>query len=298
MSTKYKKYILNPKLIVFWILVKLPWLIRSDRLFLKLKYYINFEKWPDLENPHTFSEKMQWLKLHDHNPEHTKMVDKVDAKMYVSERIGEEYIIPTLAVYDNTDEIDFEALPNQFVLKCTHDSGGVVICSDKSKLDKKVAIKKLKKGLKRNFFWQTREWPYKNVKPRIIAEQYIEPCTVTKDLPDYKFFCFNGEPEYCQVISDRRTNMCIDFFDKEWNHQPFHEPRIFPFSNRKIDKPLKYTEMLELARKLSCSKSFLRVDFYEVQDKIYFGELTFYPTSGMGGFCPDEWDHKFGALIK
>ena len=293
-----KKYVNNPKLILFWVIAKFPKLISSDELFLRIKYYINFEKWPDLANPISFSEKLQWLKLYDRKPEYVKMVDKADAKPYVASIIGDEYIIPTLGVYNSVEEIDFDVLPNKFVLKCTHDSGGVVICKDKFILDRKTAIKKLNKCLNRNFFWQTREWPYKQVRPRIIAEKYMENSKGGGGLRDYKFFCFSGGPKYCQVISDRNTLMCIDFFDEKWDHQPFHEPREFPFSDKQIPRPVNYEKMWELASTLSKGHPFLRVDFYEIDEKIYFGELTFFPTSGVGGFLPNEWDYTFGSYIK
>ncbi len=296
-TIKFKRYFRNPKLCFLWLLVLFPRLIRDDRTFLRILYYINFEKWPDLDNPQTFSEKIQWLKLYNRKPEYINMVDKYEAKKYVASIIGEEHIIPTIAVYDRAEDIDFDSLPNQFVLKCTHDSGGVVICKDKSSLNKKAAIKKLKKGLNRNFFWQTREWPYKNVQKRIIAEKYMADES-GNDLNDYKFFCFNGEPKYCQVISDRSNNMSIDFFDEYWEHQPFHEPKTFPFSTKRLKKPKRLDEMLSMAKLLSNSFPFLRVDFYEINNKVYFGELTFYPTSGIGGFEPASWDMSFGKLIQ
>lgn len=297
-NSKIKKYLLNPRLIMFWIIVAFPRIIKSDKLYLKIKYYINFEKWPNLDNPQTFSEKIQWLKLYDRKPEYIKMVDKIDAKEYVASIIGRDYIIPTLAVYEKVEEIDFDALPNQFVLKCSHDSGGIAICRNKQEINKELVIKKLRNALKRNFFWQTREWPYKNVSPRIIAEVYMQnDNTDNTDLLDYKFFCFNGEPKYCQVISDRSNNMCIDFFDEKWNHQPFHEPKEFPFSKKVIFCPQNFQKMLDFSRKISASHPFLRVDFYEIRGALYFGEITFYPTSGIGGFSPEEWDLKFGKMI-
>lgn len=303
------KYLRNPRLVLYRVILAFPKLIKSDKYFLKIKYYVNFERWPDLDNPQTFSEKIQWLKLYNRRPEYVQMVDKVEAKKYVAKVIGDEYIIPTLGIYDNVEDIDFESLPNQFVLKCTHDSGGIVICKEKSSLDISRTKKKLEKGLKRNFYWQTREWPYKNVKPRIIAEQYMnDSCDKAKDveafnskneqLKDYKFFCFNGNPQYCQVISDRGICMSIDFFDKEWIHQPFHEPKEFPFSKKEVKKPFNYKLMIDLAQKLSDGHPFIRVDFYEIHGKVYFGELTFYPTSGVGGFSPEEWDVYFGELIE
>lgn len=269
----------------------------SDEQYLKIAYRIKMGKRLDLENPQTFSEKLQWLKLYDRRPEYTMMVDKYEVKEYVASIIGEEFIIPTLGVWDKFEDIDIDKLPDQFVLKCTHDSGGLVICKDKSKLNKDKACKKLNNCLKHNYFWGQREWPYKNVKRRIIAEKYIEPDSITGDLPDYKFFCFNGEPKYCQVISGRGTKMCIDFFDRDWNHQPFHEPKIYPFAEIETDKPENLEKMWQVAGLLSKERAFSRIDFYDINGKVYFGEITFFPTSGMGGFYPEKYDYVFGNLI-
>lgn len=269
---------------------------KSDEKFLKKLFKVRMGKELNLENPTTFSEKLQWLKIHNRHPQQTIMVDKVWAKEYVAKIIGEQYIIPTLAVYDKPENIDFDALPNQFVLKCTHDSGGIVICKDKSKLNYKEVRNKFKKWLKTNYYYQNREWPYKDVKPRIIAELYMEDES-NEELKDFKIFCFNGVPKYCQVIAGRKSMMTIDFYDKNWVHQDFHEPRIYPFSLTGHKAPLNYDTMLDLATKLSDGQPFLRVDFYEINGKLFWGELTFYPTSGMGGFSPDEWDYKFGSWI-
>lgn len=269
----------------------------SDEKYLKIVYRISMSKKLQLDNPQTYSEKLQWLKLYDRKPEYTMMVDKYEVKEYVAGIIGEEHIIPTLGVWDKFEEIDFDTLPNRFVLKCTHDSGGLVICKDKSKLNKKKAQSILNGCLKNNYYWGNREWPYKNVKRRILAEQYIEPSPETNDLPDFKFFCFNGEPKFCQVISGRNAEMSIDFFDKDWNHQPFHEPSNYPFANPTPTCPKHLDYMWEAARKLAVGKPFSRIDFYDVNDKVYFGEITFFPTSGMGGFDPEDWDYQFGSWI-
>ena len=269
----------------------------SDEKFLKKLFKLRMGKELNLDNPQTFSEKLQWLKLYNRKPEYTMMVDKYAVKEYVASMIGGEYIIPTLCVYNSVDEIDFNSLPNQFVLKCTHDSGGLVICKDKSKLDIKSARKKLAKSLMNNYYYQNREWPYKNTTPRIIAEQYMEDES-GYELKDYKFFCFDGEPKCCQVIAGRKDVMTVDFFDKDWNHLPFHEPRIYPYSWELVSRPQSYENMWKLAQKLSANQPFLRVDFYNINGQIYFGELTFFPTSGMGGFDPEEWDYTFGNWIK
>lgn len=269
----------------------------EDKQFLRLKwrhvmgYPLNFD------NPITFNEKLQWLKLYDRKPEYTQMVDKVESKKYVAGIIGEEHIIPTLAVYENVDDIDFDALPNQFVLKCSHDSGGIVICTDKSKLDRKTAVKKLKKGLQTNFFYQNREWPYKNVKPRIIAEKYMTE--ENGELRDYKFFCFNGIPRFMFIASDRfnkKEETKFDFFDMDFQHLPFINGH--PNSSKPILKPKGFEEMKRLASKLSVGIPQVRIDFYEIDGCIYFGEITFYHWSGFVKFHPSEWDKKLGEWIE
>lgn len=268
-----------------------------DKFYLEVLYGILMRKKLNLKNPKTFSEKLQWLKLYDRRPEYVKMVDKAAVKDYVAGIIGDEYIIPTLGVWDRPEDIDWDSLPDLFVLKCTHDSGGLVICRDKAKLDKAAAMKKLRKSLKQNYYKVWREWPYKDVPRRIIAEKYIEPAPDLKDLPDYKFFCFNGEPKYCQVISGRNETMCIDFFDMDWVHQPFHEPKNYPFAEVEPARPALFDKMRNASRLLAQGKVFSRIDFYQVRDLVLFGEITFYPTSGMGGFMPEVFDTVLGQMI-
>jgi hypothetical protein len=255
-----------------------------------------------LNPPVTFSEKLQWLKLYGNKEEYTQMVDKYEVKKHVADIIGEEYIIPTLGVWDKFDDIDFEQLPNQFVLKCTHDSGGLVICKDKSKLDINAARKKLNKCLARNYYWQTREMPYKNVKPRIIAEKYMADESET-ELKDYKFFCFDGKVRLCQVISDRLSNEKIDFYDTDWNRLVGLVGLVGLSENVKnsdteIIRPLNYNQMITNATKLSKNIPFVRIDQYKTKGgQIFFGEITFYPKSGMGNFKPDIWNYKLGEWI-
>lgn len=287
----------NPRLVASYIWRHLGGWI-PDVPYLKVLFYIHMGKKLDLKNPKTFSEKLQWLKLYDRKSEYVKMVDKYAAKEYVAGIIGDEYIIPTLGVWDRPEYIDWDSLPDKFVLKCTHDSGDLVICKDKSKLDKKAAIKKLNHGLKQNYFKVWREWPYKNVLKRIIAEMFIDPPPEHDDLPDYKFFCFNGEPKYCQVISGRNKEMRIDFFDHDWNHQQFHEPKDFSFAEVEPTKPYNYERMWEMARELAKDKAFSRIDFYDIGSQVYFGEITFYPTGGLGGFAPEDFDKIIGEMIK
>ncbi len=272
-------------------------LIKNDETFLKWKYYTVFHRFPDLKNPQTYNEKLQWLKLHDRKPEYTKMVDKAEAKKYVANIIGEEYVIPTLGVFNSFDEIDVNKLPNQFVIKCTHDSGGVVVCKDKSKLDIKKARKKIEYGLGKTNYWGTREWPYKNVKPRIIVEQYLEDES-GYELKDYKVHCFNGEPQFILVASGRQqSDIRFNFYDLNWNLLPFEKShkRINP--NITIPKPENLDKMISLAKTLSADIPHLRVDFYNAKNHLFFGELTFFPASGLGKFNPDEWDKTIGDLL-
>ena len=264
-----------------------------DKMWIKYKYKRKFGKKLNLKNPKTFNEKLQWMKLYYRNPVCTTIVDKYEAKRYVAERIGEEYIIPTLGVWDRFEDIDFDALPNQFVLKCTHDSGGLVVCRDKRELDIEQAKHKINKCLKRNFYWHGREWVYKDIKPRIIAEKYMED-SQTKELRDYKFFCFNGEPKVLFVASGRQGSgeMCFDFFDTQYNHLPIRKGH--PNAEEKPSKPVSFELMKTLAEKLSEDLPHVRADFYEVNGKVYFGELTFASGGGFGPFEPEEWDKIMG----
>lgn len=268
----------------------------SDKAYLKLRFRILMGKKLNLENPQTFNEKLQWLKLYDRKNEYVKMVDKHLVKAYVAEKIGEEYIIPTLGVWDSFEKIDFDSLPEKFVLKCTHDSGGLVICTDKSTFDKEKAKSKIEKCLKTNYYWHGREWAYKNVQPRIIAEQYMED-TQTGELRDYKFFTFNGECKLLFIASERQSKeeTKFDFFDMDFNHLDIRNGH--PNAENTPQKPQNFELMKELAQKLSKGISHLRVDFYEVDGRVYFGELTFSHWSGMTKFEPEEWDFTLGSWI-
>ncbi len=267
----------------------------SDEKYLKKKFKVLMKKELNLEHPKTFNEKLQWLKLYDRNPEYVKMVDKYEVKNYVAEKIGQEHIIPTFGVWDDFDDINFENLPDQFVLKCTHDSGGIVICKDKSNFNIDDARKKINKCLANEFFYYNREWPYKNVKPRIIAEKFMVDESGT-ELKDYKFFCFHGKPEYLFVATDRPYDTKFDFYDLEFNHLPIKNGH--PNANKVISKPKGFDKMIELSKKLSEGIPHVRVDFYDINGQVYFGELTFYHFSGMVPFEPEEWDYKFGEFIK
>lgn len=267
----------------------------NDETFIKWEYFSGMGRFPNLKNPQTYNEKLQWLKLHDKHPEYTRMVDKYEAKEYVKEILGEEYIIPTLGVWERFEDIDFDKLPNQFVLKCTHDSGGLVICPDKSKLDINKARKKINKSLKKNYFLEHREYPYKDVKPRIIAEKFMVDESGT-ELKDYKFFCFNGKCKMLFIATDRPYDTRFDFYDTEFNHLPFMQGH--PLATKEIKKPRGFEEMVRLSEVLSKDIPHVRVDFYDINGKIYFGELTFFHFSGNVPFEPDEWDYKVGEWLE
>lgn len=270
----------------------------DDQEYLGKIYESVFNKAIDFEDPKTFNEKIQWLKLYDRRPEYTSMVDKYEVKRIVGNLIGEEHVIKTLGVWDCFDDIDFDSLPEKFVLKCTHDSGGLVICRDKKSFDARKAKKKISSSLKRDYFSLFREWPYKNVKPRIIAEEYMED-SETNELRDYKFFCFDGVAKIMFVASDRQKKgeeTKFDFFDMDFNHLPIVNGH--PNSSQIIKKPTAFNEMIAFAEVLSKGIPHVRCDFYEVNGKVFFGELTFSHFSGLVPFKPEEWDEKMGSWIK
>ena len=251
-----------------------------------------------LDNPQTFNEKLQWLKLHDRNPLYTKMVDKYEAKKYVADIIGEEYIIPTLGVWNNFDEIDFDQLPEQFVLKCTHDSGSIAICRDKKNFDKNEARKKIERGLRYNYYYAGGfEWPYKKVKPRIIAEKFMAEESGL-DLPDYKLMCFGGKVKCSFTCTGRNTDngLHVTFYDRAWQKMPFG--RHYPVEEIPMPKPENYEKMVELAEILAATLKFARIDFYDINNRIYFGEITFFPGNGVEEFSPMKWDAKIGDWLK
>lgn len=281
----------------------------SDEMYLKLVFRGSLNKKLNLKNPKSFNEKLQWLKLHDRKSEYSNYVDKYEVRKYIAKTIGKEYLIPLIGIYDSVEEIDWKLLPNKFILKCTHGSSTNIICTDKDKLNIEDSKIKLNNWMKRNWYWFGREWPYKNVKPRIICEKYMvdDYCLKSKEnempsLTDYKFYCFDGNPRYCQVIKDRNTKETIDFYDKDWNYMNFtglHRPmNPYPHTKKVYPKLEKYQCMLDIATKLSEGYPFIRVDLYLIKGRIYFGELTFYPLSGFGVFDPPEWNIKIGNLIK
>ncbi|WP_186431543.1 ATP-grasp fold amidoligase family protein [Clostridium sp. BSD9I1] len=269
----------------------------SDIDFIKKMYKKKFNKEFNLENPQTFNEKLQWLKLYDRNPLYTKLVDKHEVRKYIAKTIGKEYLIPLIGVWDRFNDIDFSKLPNQFVLKCTHDSGGLIICKDKNKLNIDVAKEKINKSLRRNYYYHSREWPYKNVKPRIICEKYMvdESCV---ELKDYKFMCFNGEVKCSFVCLNRNSpnGLNVDFYDMNWKPMPFE--RHYSSSGVLIPKPKNFNKMVQFAERLSKDIPFVRVDFYETNGLLYFGELTFYPGAGFEEFTPEFYDYLLGSWIE
>lgn len=267
-----------------------------DKYYLKCIFRATTGKKLDLRNPQTFNEKLQWLKLYDRNPLYTIMVDKVKAKEYVAEKIGEQYIIPTLGVWENADDIDFDALPKRFVIKCNHNSGkGLYICHDKEKMNKEQVRKGLHMGLQDDYYKYGREWPYRDVPRRILAEQYLEDES-GYELKDYKIFNFNGEPYFIEVDFDRFINHHRNIYSVGWKKLEF-EIQYCSDPERDIPRPRHLDEMLELCRTLSLGIPFLRTDFYVVNDKLFFGELTLFHGSGMEHFFPEEWNLKLGQLI-
>lgn len=272
--------------------------IWPDSLYLKCLVKFRAGYWPNLKHPRTYDEKLQWLKMYDHRPEYTTMVDKITAKDYVAGIIGKEYIIPTLKIYNNSDEINLDELPDKFVLKTNNGSAnmGVVVCQNKSTFDLTAAKAKLNDSLKRDKYWRSREWPYKNIKPRIFAEKYMED-PIKGDLQDYKFFCFDGVVNALFVGSERSTgDVKFDYFDADFNHLDIVQEH--PMSGHEIPKPKNFELMKELASKLSKGIPQVRVDLYNIDGKIYFGELTFFHHGGIIKFNPKEWDYTFGSWIK
>lgn len=266
-----------------------------DKLYLQLTYQWKMGAKLNLDHPATFNEKLNWLKLYDRKPEYTNMADKYAVREIVKRKIGEQYLIPLLGVYDSPNEIDYSNLPEQFVLKCTHDSGSVIICKNKDLIDKNAIIDALNKSCKTNYYWGSREWVYKNIKPRVIAEKLMVDES-GKELKDYKIYNFNGKPYLIQVDFGRFTNHQRNLYDLEWNYIP--EQIEYPTNeNVKIQKPKKLDEMLRLASILSEGIPNLRTDFYSINNNIYFGELTFYQEAGFAHFTSDAFALLLGNKI-
>lgn len=272
---------------------RLNWM--PDKLYLQVMYLTNMGKKLNLKNPKTFNEKLQWLKLYDRKPEYTMMVDKYRVREYIAQTIGEEYLIPLLGVWEDPDDIDFDTLPDQFVLKCNHNSGtGMCICKDKSKLDIECVKRNLKKGLAQDYYLRGREWPYKEVCRRVVAEKYMVDESGV-ELKDYKVMCFNGEPKVIQMHRGRFGDHTLDFYDPEWKRMNFMWD--CPASDILVEKPAFLSEMLDLSRLLAKDIPEIRVDWYYAEDHLFFGELTFSPASGFSAFSPEDWDYKLGDWI-
>ncbi len=275
-----------------WVLAN----ILSDRKYLEWKFKRCVGYPLNLDNPRTYNEKLQWLKLNNIHPEYSKLVDKIEAKQYVASVVGSRYIIPTISVWDDVSEIEWEKLPEQFVIKVSNDSGGIVVCKDKATLDIAEATSKLSKNLRRSYYKYNKEYPYRYVTPRILAEEYKED--ESGGLLDYKIFCFDGEPKLLFVASDRQSRTeetKFDFFDLEWNHLPIINGH--PNSGKTIEKPENFIEMLEIASKLSKGMRHVRVDLYNIGGQVYFGEMTFFHWSGLVPIQPYEWDVKMGDYL-
>ena len=251
----------------------------------------------NLAHPQTFNEKLQWLKLNDRQSVYTRMADKFAARAFVAERIGERYLIPLLGVWDDPEDIDFDTLPNKFVLKCNHNSGlGMCICKDKASLDIKQTKAALARGLRENYYLRGREWPYRDISRKIVAENFIEDAN--GDLNDYKLFCFNGKVAFFKIDFDRFTDHHANYYDIHGKLLPFGEVICPPVPERNLPIPDNLEKMISIAETLAQGCPFLRVDLYNVNGAVYFGEMTFFPASGMGKFTSPEWDRRMGSWIE
>lgn len=283
----------NPRLVALQFIGDSFWKKIDDEHFLKFQYKAWMHQKLHLDPPITFNEKMQWLKLNDRKAIYSTLVDKYEVRKYIEDKIGGAFLVPLLGVWEKGEDIDFSKLPNKFVLKPTHTSGNVFICRDKSEIDETKIRDMISTWMARDYYWGNREWPYKNVRPRLIAEKMIDA-----NIMDYKFYCFNGEPKLLylsQGLEDHST-ASISFFDLELKRLPFGRSDYKPFTND-VEKPVNYEEMLRIARELSQGFKFLRVDLYSVAGKTYFSELTFYPCAGYMPFEPKEYDKIIGELI-
>lgn len=291
------KYLLTDRPLFLDSLVKNCLSFLPDKIYLSLRFRLKMGRWINWKNPLTYNEKLQWLKVYNRRKEYSRLVDKYEVKEYVRSVVKEEYIVPTLGVWDNAEEIDITDLPDQFVLKTTHSGGntGVVICRDKKNFDLEGARQKLRASLGQSIYKELREWPYKDVKPRIMAEAYLSD-NIHDTLLDYKFYCFNGEPKVLVIATGRNENLCFDYFDMDFNHLPFEQGG--PNSQKSIEKPQSLQKMIELAGILSKGIPHVRMDFYEVDSHVYFGEYTFFDSSGMAEFNPVDWDYTFGSYIQ
>jgi len=289
-QSKINKFVVN-SLLNFWISISR--FISSDVLFLKIYYFIKMKERLNIENPVSYTQKIQWLKIHNTSALYTNMVDKYTVKDIVSRIIGEKHIIPLIGVWDKFEDINFDSLPEQFVLKTTHDSGNVIICKDKKQLNIEQLRIKFNKALKINYFYKSREYPYKNIVPMLIAEKFMID-NDKNELADYKFFCFHGQPRFVQVTDRIRGERKVSYFDLEFNLMPFTTDGFESFV---FDKPAKFNEMIEIARKLSKDIIHVRIDLYMINNQVYFGEFTFHNNGGIVSFSPVEWNTTIGSWI-
>lgn len=271
----------------------------SDKEYLSRMFEAKMGRRLDLECPKTFNEKIQWLKLYNRKPEYTVMVDKYLVRDYIRERLGEEHLIPLIGVWDDPDKIDFDALPDRFVLKCNHNSGlGMYICRDKSKMDVQAVKDGLRRGLAQNYYLTSREWPYKDVPRRIICERYMTDSEGSADFTDYKFFCFDGKVDCVMVCLERSSgDTKFYFFDRDWRLKRLNPRGINAPEGFTIPKPSCMDEMFEIAASLSRGIPFVRVDLYQSNGQIYFGEMTFFPDGGFDANLLPKTDEYFGNMI-
>lgn len=297
---KAAKAVYNPKLVVLRLLTRYGSFV-SDKKFLSVVYRLKFGERLNWINPQTFNEKMCWLKVYDRNPLYTKLADKYEVKRFVADTIGNEYVVPCLGQWKTPEDINYDTLPECFVIKGTHDSSGAVICRSKAVLDRKAIADKYKKILRTNYYWKGREWAYKNIQPRIIADAFLDDHTAENtsiSLRDYKFLCFNGKPEYMYcTVKDKfiyENFYDMDFKPVMWINHGF--TRHIP----EFDRPANFNKMVELAGVLSkkCGAAFVRVDFFNVRGKIYFGEFTFYDWGGLKPYASKDIDLRLGRMIK
>lgn len=284
--------------------MKYPWYKKTipDSIYLKIKFNKIMGHSLDLKNPKTFNEKLQWLKLHDRNPNYSLLVDKYEVKKIISDKIGSGYIVPTLGIWDSIDDVEINNLPNEFVLKCTHDSGSYAICKNRLSFDMEKVREKFRDSMSTNFYWLAREYPYKNVRPRVIAEKYmVDDSSVdvsAQELTDYKFYCFNGYVDCVMICYDRASgDTKFYFFDQNWELKRINKRGKEAPLNFSLPKPMCIKEMFDIAAKLSVGIPFVRIDLYQSNNKVYFGEMTFYPQGGWDPNYLPETDNYFGSLI-
>lgn len=294
MFKKIKRYAKDPYYSFGYYIIKTHPKWMTDRYYIKVLWHMLMGYKLNLKNPQTFNEKLQWLKLYDRNPLYPTLVDKYRVKQWVASKIGEKYVIPTIAVYKSVDEIDLRKLPDQFVLKCNHDSGSVIICRDKEALDFDAVKQKLNNALKNNFYWEAREWAYKHINRLVFAEKHMVDTLYAKDLLTYKFLCFEGEP-YIMYITVKNDNIFENYYNMHFEPLDIH--RKWPNSTTSMNKPKCFEEMKRIARVLSHGLKHVRIDLYEVNGQVYFSEFTFYDWAGFFGFSPQIWDSILGEKI-